>query len=72
MNRINPEKLLHSKWTAVNPLNKEKHFMVTELLRDEQEKVSQCIVQAVMTRRDYQMDWKQLVDDEIWQMGWRS
>ena len=25
MNRINPAKLLHSKWTAVEPKNKEKH-----------------------------------------------
>ncbi|NLZ79547.1 MAG: TIGR02450 family Trp-rich protein, partial [Gammaproteobacteria bacterium] len=29
MHRINPKKLLHSKWTAVSPVNKEKHFMVT-------------------------------------------
>ena len=30
MNRINPTKLLRSKWTAVSPVKKEKHFMVTE------------------------------------------
>lgn len=71
MNRINPEKLLHSKWTAMRPLNKEKHFIVTELLRDEQETVIQCILQAVMTRRDYQMDWKQLQNEEHWRMGWK-
>jgi len=29
MNRINPKKLQHSKWTAVQPRNKEKHFLVT-------------------------------------------
>ena len=31
MNRINPAKLLHSKWTAVEPKNKEKHFLVVEV-----------------------------------------
>ncbi|PAM39480.1 hypothetical protein CEJ63_25450, partial [Acinetobacter baumannii] len=28
MNRVNPAKLLLSKWTAASPRNKEKHFLV--------------------------------------------
>ena len=36
MNRINPAKLLLSKWTAARPRNKEKHFLVTELFRDDE------------------------------------
>ncbi|MEO4014834.1 TIGR02450 family Trp-rich protein [Pseudomonas rossensis] len=36
MNRINPIKLLLSKWTAAHPQNREKHFLITELFRDEQ------------------------------------
>ena len=35
MNKINPKKLLNSKWTAVKPTNKEKHFLVTEIEFDE-------------------------------------
>ena len=35
MNKINPAKLLNSKWTAVKPTNKEKHFLVTEIEFDE-------------------------------------
>ena len=31
MNRINPAKLMKSKWTALEPRNKEKHFLVTEI-----------------------------------------
>jgi hypothetical protein len=27
-NRLSPKKLLLSKWTAVQPLNREKHFVV--------------------------------------------
>ena len=36
MNRINPAKLLLSKWTAAHPRHKEKHFLVTELFRDDE------------------------------------
>ncbi|HCH4279606.1 TPA: TIGR02450 family Trp-rich protein [Vibrio parahaemolyticus] len=35
MNKIHPKKLLHSKWTATSPKNKEKHFVVTEMELDE-------------------------------------
>ncbi|HIE85335.1 MAG TPA: hypothetical protein EYP91_00515 [Gammaproteobacteria bacterium] len=31
MNRINPKKLLQSKWAAVTPAKKIKHFLVTEI-----------------------------------------
>lgn len=70
MNRINPEKLLHSKWTAVVPKNKEKHFMVTQLIRDEQEQVITCVLQAVMTHREYPIDWKVLKNNADWCIGW--
>lgn len=42
MNKINPKKLLHSKWTAVSPVNKEKHFLVTEMEFDEAGQVLLC------------------------------
>ena len=29
---LNPKKLKHSKWTAVQPQNKEKHFIVIRLI----------------------------------------
>ena len=51
MNRINPAKLLLSKWTAARPLRKEKHFLVTELFRDEEGTVLEIELQAVLTRR---------------------
>lgn len=47
MNTINPNKLHHSKWTAVQPLNKEKHFIVTQLIRDEDENVVDAVVEAI-------------------------
>jgi len=36
LNKINPKKLLNSKWTAVEPKKREKHFMVTEVEFDEE------------------------------------
>lgn len=69
--QINPEKLALSKWTAVAPLNREKHFMVTSVVRDEAERVCGCILEAVMTRREQQVDWRVLKDATRWQPGWR-
>ena len=34
-NALSPKKLLHTKWTAVSPLNKEKHFLVTKVIEPE-------------------------------------
>jgi len=50
MNRINPNKLLLSKWTAVKPRQKERHFMVTKLIRAENEEIIACELEAVITR----------------------
>ncbi|WP_085709307.1 MULTISPECIES: TIGR02450 family Trp-rich protein [unclassified Pseudomonas] len=71
MNRINPQKLLLSKWTAALPQNREKHFLVTELFRDEDGTVLEIEMQAVLTRRTAQLDWHALQDDAQWKMGWR-
>lgn len=71
MNKINPEKLLNSKWTACVPKQKEKHFIVSELIRDEEEQIVSCVLQAVMTRNDYTMDWNLLKKNENWLMGWK-
>ncbi len=71
MNRINPNKLLRSKWTAPRPERKEKHFMVTELWRDEDENVVDVTLEAVLTRRAYRMPWRELEDAERWLTGWR-
>lgn len=46
MNQINPRKLLLSKWTAATPLNREKHFLVTELFKDEEGTVLEIELQA--------------------------
>ncbi|MDQ0738466.1 TIGR02450 family Trp-rich protein [Pseudomonas sp. W4I3] len=71
MNRINPAKLLPSKWTATSPKNKEKHFLVTELFRDEEGTVLEIELQAVLTRRTERMEWQTLRNVDSWKMGWQ-
>lgn len=71
MHRINPKKLLHSKWTAVKPVNKEKHFMVTELKFDEEGNLIHCLLEAVLTKREEAIDWQDLKNAEHWRQGWQ-
>ncbi|AZF03541.1 TIGR02450 family Trp-rich protein [Pseudomonas sp. R5-89-07] len=71
MNRINPAKLLLSKWTATAPKNKEKHFLVTELFRDEEGTVLEIELQAVMTHRTERLGWQTLRNADSWKMGWQ-
>jgi len=71
MNRINPAKLLLSKWTAARPHNKEKHFLVTELFRDEEGTVLDIELQAVLTQRTERLAWQALQNAENWHIGWK-
>jgi len=68
--RLTPRKLLLSKWTAVRPQNREKHFLVTELFCDEEGTVLEVELQAVLSKRAQRLDWRQLQDAEQWLMGW--
>jgi len=70
--RLNPRKLLLSKWTAAQPRNKEKHFLVTELLLgDDEQTVIGVALQAVMTGNVQQLPWQALQDAEQWRIGWK-
>ncbi|KHA73635.1 hypothetical protein NZ35_09115 [Pseudomonas chlororaphis] len=71
MNRINPQKLLLSKWTAALPQNREKHFLVTELFRDEEGTVLEVELQAVLTKRAERFDWQTLQNNAEWLQGWK-
>ena len=71
MNPIHPKKLLHSKWTAVQPVNKERHFMVTEVEFDEEGVVVDCVIEAVMSKRTESIDWTVLKNTDNWRQGWK-
>ena len=71
MNRINPNKLLLTKWTAASPRHKERHFMVTRVDRSIDEKVIRCELLAVINNQVYEIDWRALKDSANWIMGWK-
>jgi len=71
MNKFSARKLRLSKWTSVAPRNREKHFIVTELLRDAEENIQQCVIEAVHSNRQRTIDWRDLRDEEKWLQGWR-
>ena len=71
MNRINPEKLLLSKWTALQPQGKERHFIVTKLLRADDENIIACELEAVINKKIYEIDWQLLKESSSWVMGWK-
>ncbi len=71
VNQINPRKLLNSKWTAVDPVRKEKHFMVTDVEFDEDGAVVHCLIEAVISRRSERIDWRELKNPEHWLQGWK-
>lgn len=71
MNKISPKALLRSKWTATNVKNKEKHFIITEVDYDEDKSVVRCVMQAVLTKHEYDINWRDLKDSQQWRFGWQ-
>lgn len=71
MNKVNPKALLHSKWTKVDIQNKEKHFVVTLVTFDEQQKVVECVIESVMSKNEYAIDWRDIKLSGEWRIGWQ-
>ncbi|GGQ08117.1 TIGR02450 family Trp-rich protein [Shewanella litoralis] len=71
MNRIHPKKLLHSKWTKVEVVNKLKHFSVIKVEYDELQNVTECIIRAEMNAAEFAIEWRDLKDPQKWKIGWQ-
>ncbi|MDV6254362.1 TIGR02450 family Trp-rich protein [Vibrio sp. EA2] len=70
MNRINPAKLHNSKWTAVKSMNREKHFLISEVEFEEDGSVISCKLEAVLSKNEYLIDWTELKNRDKWIQGW--
>jgi tryptophan-rich hypothetical protein len=70
--RLNPKKLLLSKWTAVTPVNREKHFMVTRVVEPDppEGQVIFIEIEAVHSQRCVKLAWRELQDTGVWRQGW--
>ena len=71
MNQVSPKKLLHSKWTKVEIVNKEKHFSIIEVEYDENQSVIKCVIRAEINGTEYQLNWRDLKQPTVWRLGWQ-
>ena len=71
-NPLSPKKLLLSKWTAVQPLNREKHFVVVRVIEPEPPavRIERIELEAVHSGRVLQLHWRDLTDPRVWRQGW--
>lgn len=69
---LSPKKLLHTKWTAVEPRNKEKHFIVTKVIEPEPpgSPVVSVEIEAVFSKQARIIAWRELTDAARWRRGW--
>lgn len=71
MNKLNPKKLLNSKWTAIPAIDKEKHFIIVEVEFDEDGNVIECITESVFSKNQYSISWRDLKEAKKWLQGWK-
>jgi tryptophan-rich hypothetical protein len=72
INPLSPKKLLLSKWTAVHPVNKRKHFLVSKVILPElpEEAIEFVELEAVFDKVIQTISWRDLKNTEIWLQGW--
>lgn len=72
MNPLNPKKLLLSKWTAVTPIAKQKHFLVSRVIQPEvpDAPIELVELEAVFSKATQVIAWRALQDDKVWRQGW--
>lgn len=70
-NPLSPKKLLLTKWTAVTPRNREKHFVVLRVIEPEPPsiRVEQVELEAVHSGQVYLLQWRELTDASLWRQG---
>jgi len=73
MNPLSPKKLLLSKWTVVQPIAKQKHFLVSKVILPEppSEKIEFVEIEAVLTQKISLIAWRDLMNSELWIQGWK-
>ena len=71
-NSVHPKALLHSKWTAVQPLDKQKHFVVIKVIEPLDHSPIECVeIEAVLSKVTQRIAWRELREVARWQQGWR-
>jgi tryptophan-rich hypothetical protein len=72
VNPLHPKKLLLSKWTAVHPVARQKHFLVSQVVQPEPPEgpVLWVDIEAVHSGQTRRIAWRELRDTAVWRQGW--
>ena len=72
MNPLNPKKLLLTKWTAVKPVAKQKHFLVSRVIETDipTDPIESVEIESVFSKATQIIAWRELQDDGVWRQGW--
>jgi tryptophan-rich hypothetical protein len=71
-NPVNRKKIVGSKWTAARPVDRQKHFIVLDWVRDEDGTPTEMIeIEAILTRALSVLHWRELQDPTVWRIGWQ-
>lgn len=72
MNALHPKKLLLSKWTAVQPVARQKHFLVSKVIEPDEPDgpVLWVEIEAVHSGQSRRIAWRELRDVAVWRQGW--
>ena len=72
MNPLNPKKLHLTKWTAVQHVAKQKHFLVSKVIKPElpNEPVEFVEIESIFSKASQVIPWRDLQNDEVWLQGW--
>ena len=72
MNTLHPKKLLLSKWTAVTPVAKQKHFLVSKVIQPNlpTDPIEWVEIESVFSKRTQIIAWRELQNDDVWLQGW--
>ena len=72
MNPLNPKKLLLTKWTAVKPIARQKHFLVSRVIEPDlpTDPIVSVEIEAVFSKAVQMIAWRKLQDDSVWRQGW--
>jgi tryptophan-rich hypothetical protein len=72
MNPLNPKKLHLTKWTAVQPVVKQKHFLVSRVIQPAlpTDPIELVEIESVFSHATQIIPWRDLQDDSVWRQGW--
>lgn len=72
LNSVSPKKLLLSKWTAVKPVAKQRHFLVSRVIQSEMPDapIEQVEIEAVFSKSIQVIAWRELQNPDVWRIGW--